>query len=59
MTYWLILFIAFTAISYCVSYAIRKKYDIRQKGTELFALIFLMIWTFFLLGLYLSTCLKF
>jgi len=58
MIYWLIIFIAFGAISYCLAYGIMKKYRISRKGFELFALFFLLIWASFLLGLYLSTCLK-
>ena len=58
MIYWLIIFIAFTALSFCISYWIKNKYQIKQKGYELFALIYLLIWASFLLGLYLSTCLK-
>lgn len=56
--YWIILLIAFTAVAFCISYGIKKKYDIPQKGFGLFTLIFLLIWASFLLGLYLSTCLK-
>jgi hypothetical protein len=58
MIYWTIILIAFIALSYCISYAIKKKYHAKQKGYGLFALIFLLIWASLLLGLYLSTCLK-
>jgi len=58
MIYWFIILIAFTSLSYCISYAIKKKFHIKQEGYGLFALIFLLIWASFLLGLYLSTCLK-
>ena len=58
MTYWVIIGIAFIAVSFCYSYRIKKKYNIQDKNVEVFALTLIMIWLSFLLGLYLSTCLK-
>ena len=58
MTYWIIIGITFVSVSFCFSYRIKKKYNIRDKDVEVFGLTLIMLWLTFLLGLYLSTCLK-
>ena len=58
MTYWIIIAIAFIAVSYCFSYWIKKKYNIRHRGSGIAVITLIMLWTTFMLGLYLSTCLK-
>jgi len=58
MTYWIIIAIAFIAVAFCFSYRITKKHKIRDSSSEIFGLALALIWLSFLLGLYLSDCLK-
>jgi len=58
MTYWIILGIAFIAVSYCFSYWIKKKYNSRNTDSVIAVVTLIMLWSTFMLGLYLSTCLK-
>jgi hypothetical protein len=59
MTYWIILGITFIAVSYCFSHWIKKKYHIQDTVSGLAVITLMMLWSTFMLGLYLSTCLKF